>query len=185
MAHVWFINLVCSRQAPTLRLNQSAPEHCDSFSGEPLTSLQTRGLGANRPPAKAVPHGPFYPQRPRSEPCKMAQRQLRARARTDRQRRMLGARNDGHQMPAVLIRTTHKARKEATSGIWRSPVPKPKTAIRSRQRTTTSTPNTISDRCARNRTGRNRIFCTGRLRRQKLETRHERETADLPYRDEK
>jgi hypothetical protein len=47
------------------------------------------------------------------------------------------------------------------SGIWRSPVPKSKTAIRSPQRTTTSTPNIISDRCARTRTGRNRIFRGG------------------------
>jgi hypothetical protein len=64
-------------------------------------------------------------------------------------------------MQAALTRTTHKARKGAMSGIWRSLVPKFKTAIRLRQRTTTSTPNIISGRCARTRTGRDRIFCGG------------------------
>ena len=81
--------------------------------------------------------------------------------------------------------TTHKTRKEAMSGIWRSPVPRSKSAIRSRRRTTTSTPNIISDRCARTRTGRNRICRAGRPRQHMLEISHERETADLPYRDQK
>src|ERR1035437_2357658 len=42
------------------------------------------------------------------------------------------------------------------SGIWRSPVLKPKSVTRSGQRTTTSTPNIISDRCARTQKGRTR-----------------------------
>jgi len=98
----------------------------------------------------------------------MAQRQFRARARTDRRHRMPGAQNGGHRMPRALTRRTHKTRKEAMSGIWRWPVPKSKTAIRSRQRTTTSTPNIISDRCVRTRTGANRISCAGRLRQHKV-----------------
>ena len=49
---------------------------------------------------------------------------------------------------------TLKTRKETMSGIWRSPVLKPKSAIRSGQRTTTSTPNIILDRCPRTQKGR-------------------------------
>jgi hypothetical protein len=35
------------------------------------------------------------------------------------------------------------------NGIWRSPEQKPKPEIQSEQKTTTSTPNIISDRCPR------------------------------------
>ena len=42
-----------------------------------------------------------------------------------------------------------KTRKETMSGIWRSPAPKPKSATRSGQRTTISTPSTILGRCPR------------------------------------
>jgi len=57
----------------------------------------------------------------------------------------------GHRTPLDPNRRTLKARKEATSGIWRSPMPKPSSATRSGRRATTSTPNIISDRCARTR----------------------------------
>ena len=49
------------------------------------------------------------------------------------------------------------------SGIWRSPVLKPKSAIWSGQRITTNTPNIISDRCARTKNGRKRRWRDGRL----------------------
>jgi hypothetical protein len=51
-------------------------------------------------------------------------------------------------------RRARPMRKETMSGIWRSPVLKPKTATQSPQKITTSTPNIISDRCRR--TERNR-----------------------------
>jgi len=40
-------------------------------------------------------------------------------------------------------------RKETMSGIWRSPELKPKLATQSLRKTTTSTPNTISELCRR------------------------------------
>ena len=46
-------------------------------------------------------------------------------------------------------RRARPMRKETMSGIWRSPVLKPKTATQSPQKITTSTPNIISDRCRR------------------------------------
>ena len=49
----------------------------------------------------------------------------------------------------VPIRSALKTRKETMSGISRSPVPKPRAATPSGQRTTTSTPNIISGRCPR------------------------------------
>ena len=169
MAHVWFISFVCSRQAPARRLNRSAPEIAILSSGGLYLRCQRehafwgRSAASEGRAARSI-----YLQRPRSEPCKMAQRQFRAPARPDRQHRMLRAQNGGHRMPPVLTRQTHKARKEAMSGIWRSLVPKSKSAIRSRQRTTTSTPNIISDRCARTRTGIKRICRDGHLRQHKL-----------------
>ena len=45
------------------------------------------------------------------------------------------------------------------SGIWRSLEPKPKSATWSARRTTISTPNIISDRCARTLKGRKRLCC--------------------------
>src|SRR5271154_5466067 len=52
-------------------------------------------------------------------------------------------------MPPVRSRTALKMREETMSDTWRSPAQKPKSAIQSGQRTTTSTPNITSDRCAR------------------------------------
>jgi hypothetical protein len=56
------------------------------------------------------------------------------------------------------------------SGIWRSPALKLRSATRSEQRITTSTPNIISDQCAPTQMGSKRF-------------RHESEEIDLPCRD--
>ena len=56
--------------------------------------------------------------------------------------------------------TAFRACKEPMSDIWRWPVLKLKMAIRSRQRTTISTPNIISDRCAPNRHNKRRLTKT-------------------------
>jgi hypothetical protein len=93
----------------------------------------------------------FYPLLPRSEPCKMAQEQSRMRANPDRQDHLPAARSGGHRVPPAPNRGTLKTRKETMSDIWRSHAPKPYPATRSGQRTTTSTPNIITDRCPRNR----------------------------------
>ena len=69
------------------------------------------------------------------------------------------ARSGGHRVPPAPNRRALKTRKETMSGIWRSLVLKPKSATRSGQRTTTSTPNIISDRCARTQKGRKRLCC--------------------------
>ena len=71
------------------------------------------------------------------------------RGNRDRQLRLPRARTDGHQMPPVRSRTALKTHKETMSDTWRSPGQKLKSAIPSGQRTTTSTPNITSDRCAR------------------------------------
>src|ERR1035437_11105364 len=71
------------------------------------------------------------------------------RANPDRQHHLLPARSGGHRVPPAPSRRALKTRKETMSGISRSPVLKPKPATRSGQRTTTSTPNIISDRCPR------------------------------------
>ena len=86
------------------------------------------------------------------------------RANPDRQRHLPHARSDGHRVPPAPNRRALKTRKKTMSGIWRSLVMKPKSATRSGQRTTTSTPNIISDRCARTQKGRKRLCCDGRLR---------------------
>ena len=52
-------------------------------------------------------------------------------------------------MRSVPNRTALTAREETMNGIWRSPKQKPKPEIQSEQKTTTSTPNIISDRCPR------------------------------------
>jgi hypothetical protein len=70
------------------------------------------------------------------------------RANPDRQRHLLHARDGGRRVPAAPSRGTLKTRKETMSAIWRSLVLKPKSATLSGQRTTTSMPNIISDRCA-------------------------------------
>src|SRR6476619_8219698 len=54
-------------------------------------------------------------------------------------------------------------RKETMSGIWRSPKLKPKAATPSEQKTTTSTPYIISDRCPRTEERHRRLCYNGRL----------------------
>ena len=80
------------------------------------------------------------------------------RANPDRQRLLLHARDGGRRVPPAPSRGTLKTRKETMSAIWRSLVLKPKSATLSGQRTTTSMPNIISDRCAQTQKGRKR-FC--------------------------
>jgi len=82
-------------------------------------------------------------------------------ANPDGQRHLLHARSGGNRVPPAPSRRGLKPRKEAMSGIWRSPAPKPKTVIRSGQRTTISTPNIILGRC-RNEEAR-RSMLGGRL----------------------
>src|SRR6516162_7715212 len=83
------------------------------------------------------------------------------RANPDRQRHLLHARDGGRRVPPAPIRETLKTRKETMSAIWRSLVLKPKSATLSGQRTTTSMPNIISDRCAQTQKGRKRSCCNG------------------------
>ena len=78
------------------------------------------------------------------------------RANPDRQRHLLHARDGGRRVPPAPSRGTLKTRKETMSAIWRSLVLKPKSATLSGQRTTTSMPNIISDRCAQTQKGRKR-----------------------------
>jgi hypothetical protein len=66
-------------------------------------------------------------------------------------------------MPLAPSRRALKTHKETMSGIWRSLVLKPKTATWSARRTTISTPNIISDRCAGTQNGRKRLCCGDRL----------------------
>ena len=83
------------------------------------------------------------------------------RANPDRQRHLLHARDGGRRVPPAPSRGTLKTRKETMSAIWRSLVLKPKSATLSGQRTTTSMPNIISDRCAQTQKGRKRSCCNG------------------------
>src|SRR6476620_3827308 len=58
------------------------------------------------------------------------------------------AHNVGCQVPDPH-RRARPMRKETMSGIWRSPELKPKVATQSPRKTTTSTPNIISELCRR------------------------------------
>jgi hypothetical protein len=62
---------------------------------------------------------------------------------------LLAAQSGGHRMPPAPNRTALTTRDETMNGIWRSPKLKFKAETRSGQKTTTSTPNIISDRCPR------------------------------------
>src|SRR6516225_4539828 len=81
------------------------------------------------------------------------------RANPDRQRHLLHVLGGGHRVPPAPSRGTLKTRKETMSAFWRSLVLKPKSATRSGQKTTISTPNIISDRCAQTQKGRKRSCC--------------------------
>src|ERR1700730_14505621 len=78
----------------------------------------------------------------KSEKCEITETQLRRRARLQ-----LGQ-SAGYRPHPDPSQRAFRTFKEAMSDIWRWPVLKLKMAIRSRQRTTTSTPNIISDRCS-------------------------------------
>jgi hypothetical protein len=95
-----------------------------------------------------------------SEPCKIAQSQSRVRANPDRQRHLLRARSDGHRVPPAPSQRALKTREETMRGISRSPALKPKSATQSGQKTITSTPNIILDRCSRIQKERKSILRT-------------------------
>ena len=61
------------------------------------------------------------------------------------------------ELPSAPSQRALKTRKETMSGIWRSPALKPKSVTWSGQRTTTSTPNIISDQCAQTQMGSKRL----------------------------
>jgi len=84
----------------------------------------------------------------KSEKCEIAETQLPLRARLQ----PAEALDIAHVPTQMAFRTC----KEAMSDIWRWPALKRKMAIRSRQRTTTSTPNIISDRCSPKRHNKRR-----------------------------
>ncbi len=87
----------------------------------------------------------------KSGTCEMAETQLGLR---DSSRLGHSAGYRPHPDPS---QTAFRGCKEPMSDIWRWPVLKLKMAIRSRQRTTISTPNIISDRCAPNRHNKRRL----------------------------
>lgn len=97
----------------------------------------------------------------------MAQTQSGVHANLDRRHHLLHARSGGHRIQPAPSRRAFKTPKEAISDIWRLRVLKPKSATRSGQRITTSTPNIISDRCPQNQKGPNRPCCDGHLRRER------------------
>ena len=74
--------------------------------------------------------------------CIMAQ----GRVGPGRRRHLPTIQNDGHQIPDQICRL-QTTREEIMSGIWLWPKPKPGPAMGSGRRTTTSTPNIISERC--------------------------------------
>ncbi len=90
------------------------------------------------------------------------------RANPDRQLPLPRARTDGHRMPPVRSRTALKMHEETMNDTWRSPGQKPKSAIQSGRRTTTSTPNITSDRCAQIQKERKSI-CDGHSRSASIE----------------
>ena len=87
----------------------------------------------------------------KSEKCEIAEIRLRPRVYL-----LLGRSAGYHPRPDPNQRAFRTC-KEAMSNIWRWPVLKRKVAIRSRQRTTTSMPNIISDRCSPNRHNKRRL----------------------------
>jgi hypothetical protein len=93
---------------------------------------------------RAARHRP--PERPsKSETCEIAETQLGLRDSS-----LLGH-SAGYRPFPKLSQRALRTCKEAMSDIWQWPALKLKMAIWSRQRTTISTPNIISDRCAPNR----------------------------------
>jgi len=140
----WFINIACSRQIPPRRLNRSPPEIVSIFSGDILSTAKNAGRlragGVARNP-KFTPEctarscelrngnsrsdsrpsraarGIFRLPLPRSEPCRMAERGMRANP--DRRDHFLAAQSGGHRVPLAPSRRAPKTRKETMSDISR------------------------------------------------------------------
>jgi hypothetical protein len=81
----------------------------------------------------------------RSEPCRMAERQIRGRINRDRQRHLLAVHSGGYLVRPAQSHGALTTREEAMTGTWRWPKPNSRRVIESRPRTTISTPNIISD----------------------------------------
>jgi len=152
-------------------LEQATAKWLDECGTQQANGFRVRRLALQRirmPPSLVfivrVSDGAFCPKLPRSEPCKMAQGQSLVRVNPDRQRHLLHARSGGHRVPPAPSRRALKTREETMSGIWRSPALKRKSATRSGQRTTTSTPSIILDRCPRIQKERKSLCCDGHLR---------------------
>ena len=110
-----------------------------------MTSLGVKSLPSVAPPASFYAHV-FFDKEYHVEGSQL---QRFAWFNPDRQRHLPHARSGGHRVPPAPSRRALKMHKETMSGIRRSPALKPKSATWSGQRTTTSTPNTILDRCPR------------------------------------
>jgi hypothetical protein len=87
----------------------------------------------------------------RSEPCRMAERPTCVIANPDRPGHFRAAHSSGHRTGPAPSRGALTMREETMSGTWHWPKLKSKPGIRSRPRTTISTPNIISGRCPRSR----------------------------------
>jgi len=91
----------------------------------------------------------FYLPLPRSEPCRMAEWRTWIGDHRDRRGHLLATHGGGYRMRHAQHRTVPTTRKKTMNVIWQWPKPKSRRAIGSRPRTTTSTPNIISDWCPR------------------------------------
>jgi hypothetical protein len=75
----------------------------------------------------------------------LAERQTRSHTNGDRQRHLLAAHSGGHRVRRAKSHATLTTREETMTGTWRWPKLNSRRAIGSQQKTTTSTPNIISD----------------------------------------
>jgi hypothetical protein len=135
-------NIALRRQVLPRRLNRKAPEIVGTFRGAFALRIQELLLG--RICRHRSEH--FHLPLPRSEPCRMAQRQSCIGINPDLRRHLFPAQGDWNRMTRATSQMALKMRKETMSGIWRWPKLKSWPAILSRRRTTTSTPNIILDR---------------------------------------
>jgi hypothetical protein len=79
------------------------------------------------------------------------QTNMRNRQSIDRPGHFLAAHSSGHRTGPIPSRVALTMREETMSGTWHWSKLKSRPGIRSRPRTTTSTPNIISGRCPRSR----------------------------------
>jgi len=91
----------------------------------------------------------FHMLLPRSEPCKMAERHTWIRVGRNRQGHLLAGHSGGHRVRSAQRHGVLTTREETMTGTWHWPKLNSRRAIGLRPRTTTSTPNTISDRYPR------------------------------------